>query len=354
MKSKSLLTALVLCLAASAAFGQDSSASSGSPSAATTVAVSSMPGGALDAAGIKKYLLGPGDVLDLRVYDEPQLSGQLVVNDEGKLEVPFIEEPIPALCRTDREIKKDIVTALARLIKKPQVSLRIAEMKSRPAAVVFGAVRSPSRVDMKKRARLLELLALTGGVTEQAGGNVQIFHTESVMCPEPEDEIAKPIDTYVPTDATQVAYEIYSLPDLKNGKPEANPIVRPGDIIIVQEAQPVYLTGAVKSPQGLYLRDGMQLKQALAMVGGLSKEAKASQIVIWRRKKGTSEPEKLIVNFNDIRKEKTPDIALQPYDIIDVPDGSGGARGIFKSLVMGGLMNAGTSTFSTLPLRVLY
>ncbi|HEV2863252.1 MAG TPA: SLBB domain-containing protein [Pyrinomonadaceae bacterium] len=352
MKFKSLLSALALCLAASAAFGQDSS--SGSQTAAAGVTVSPMPGGALDSVGIKKYLLGPGDVLDLRVYDEPQLSGQLVVNDEGKLEVPFIEEPIPALCRTDREIKKDIVTALARLIKKPQVSLRVAEMKSRPAAVVFGAVRSPSRVDMKKRARLLELLALTGGVTEQAGGNVQIFHTEALMCPEPEDELAKPIDVYTPTDATQVAYEIYSLPDLKNGKPEANPIVRPGDIIIVQEAQPVYLTGAVKSPQGLYLRDGMQLKQAIAMVGGLAKEAKASQIVIWRRKKGTSEPEKLVVNYNDIRKEKTQDIALQPYDIVEVPDGSGGVKGVFKGILMGGLTNAGTSTFSSLPLRVLY
>ncbi|HLM55636.1 MAG TPA: SLBB domain-containing protein [Pyrinomonadaceae bacterium] len=354
MKSKSLLTALALCLASSAAFGQDSSASSGAQSAAATVAVSSMPGAALDAAGIKKYLLGPGDVLDLRVYDEPQLSGQLVVNDEGKLEVPFIEEPIQALCRTDREIKKDIVTALARLIKKPQVSLRVAEMKSRPAAVVFGAVRSPSRVDMKKRARLLELLALTGGVTEQAGGNVQIFHTESVMCPEPEDEIAKPIDTYVPTDATQVAYEIYSLPDLKNGKPEANPVVRPGDIVIVQEAQPVYLTGAVKSPQGLYLREGMQLKQALAMVGGLNKEAKSSQIVIWRKKKGSSEPEKLIVNFNDIRKEKIPDIALQPYDIVDVPDGSGGKLNTLKSILMNGAMTGVTSSVGILPTRVLY
>jgi polysaccharide export outer membrane protein len=341
---------LALCLAAPAVLGQDSSSSP----APTINASAAAAGSPLDTMGIKKYLLGPGDVLDLRVYDEPQFSGALVVTDEGKIEVPFVEEPIPALCRTDREIKKDIVTALAKYIKKPQVSLRVTEMKSRPAAVVFGAVRAPQRIDMKRRARLLELLAFSGGVTEQAGGNIQIFHTEALMCAEPEDQIAKPIDTYTPTDATQVAYEIYSLPDLRNGKPEANPIIRPGDIVIVQEAQPVYMTGAVKSPQGLYLRDGMQLKQAIAMVGGLNREAKASQIVIWRRKKGESEPEKLIVNFNDIKKEKVKDIALQPYDIVDVPDGSGGIGNTLKGILMGGVTGAGTSTFATLPLRVLY
>jgi len=353
MKHRSLLILLALCLAAPAALAQDSS--SGSQTASASVNVSTAGGPGLDAMGIKKYLLGPGDVLDLRVYDEPQFSGPLVVNDEGKIEVPFVDEPIPATCRTDREIKKDIVAALAKYIKRPQVSLRVTEMKSRPAAVVFGAVRQPQRVDMKRRARLLELLAFSGGVTEQAGGNVQIFHTEPVMCAEPGvEDLAKPIDVFTPTDATQVAYEVYSLPDLKAGKAEANPIVRPGDIVIVQESQPVYMTGAVKSPQGIFLGGGMQLKQAIAMVGGLSKEAKASQIVIWRRKKGTPEPEKLLVNFNDIRKEKSPDIALQPYDIVEVPDGSGSIGNTLKGFLMGGVAGAATNGLGALPIRVLY
>jgi polysaccharide export outer membrane protein len=351
MKHRSLLLALALCLAAPVALAQGPSAGSQTASAS----ISPAAGAALDAMGIKKYLLGPGDVLDLRVYDEPQFSGPLVVNDEGKIEVPFVDEPIPATCRTDREIKKDIVAALAKYIKRPQVSLRVTEMKSRPAAVVFGAVRVPQRVDMKKRARLLELLAFSGGVTEQAGGNVQIFHTEPVMCAEPGvEDLAKPIDVYKPTDETQVAYEVYSLPDLRAGKPEANPIVRPGDIVIVQESQPVYMTGAVKSPQGIFLGGGMQLKQAIAMVGGLSKEAKASQIVIWRRKVGVAEPEKILVNFNDIRKEKIPDIALQPYDIIEVPDGSGSLGSTLKGFLMGGVAGAATNSLGVLPMRVLY
>jgi polysaccharide export outer membrane protein len=293
-------------------------------------------------------------VLDLRVYNEPQFNGTLIVNDEGMLEIPFVETPILAQCRSDREIKQDVVKALAKYLNKPQVSLQVREMRSRPPAVVFGAVRSPSRVQMQRRAHLLDLLATSGGITEAAGGDVQIFHTEPVMCPEPEDVVAVPVDSYKPSDPTQIGYDIYSLRGLKEGKKEANPVIRPGDIVIVQESQPVYIMGAVRSPQSLYLKDGMQLKQAIAMVGGLSREAKASAVVIWRRKKGQSEPEKMLVNYNDIKKEKKKDIELQAYDIVEVPDASGSSLNTLKSMLMGGSMGSVTSLATSLPMRVIY
>ena len=321
MKAKSVLLVLAICCvtAAAALAQQDGGGSSSSSQGGMSSAGAS--GNPMDAMGIKKYMLGPGDVLDLRVYNEPQFNGTLIVNDEGNIEVPFVEEPVRAQCRIDREIKADITKALAKYLKKPQVSLQVREMRSRPPAVVFGAVRSPSRVQMQRRAHLLALLATSGGVTEAAGSDIQIFHTEAVMCPEAEDEVmaAVPVDIYKPTDPTQIGYEIYSLRGLKDGRKDANPIIRPGDIVIVQESQPIYITGAVRSPQSLYLRDGMQLKQAIAMVGGLNRDAKSSAVVIWRRKKGESEAEKMVVNFNDIKKEKLKDIALQPYDIVDVP-----------------------------------
>ncbi len=64
-------------------------------------------------------------MLDLRVYNEPQFNGPLVVDDEGKVAVPFIEEPINAQCRSDREIKVDVVKALSKFLNKPQVNLRL-------------------------------------------------------------------------------------------------------------------------------------------------------------------------------------------------------------------------------------
>ena len=351
MKVKSVLLLLAFFCLTLAAAAQD--AGSTAPQSPTGGALAS-GAPALEGQGVKRYLLGPGDVLDLRVYNEAQFNGPLVVDDDGMLEVPFLDEPLRAQCRSDRDLRAEITTALKKYIRRPQVSLRVVQMNSRPPAVVFGAVRSPSRVSMQRRVRLLDLLATSGGVTDAAGSDVQIFHTEKLLCAEPEDLAAVPIDSYKPDDPTQVGYDIFSLYALKAGKREANPYIRPGDIVIVQEAQPVYIVGAVKSPQGLYLKNNMQLKTAFAMVGGLAKEAKAGAIVIWRRKKGQSEPEKMIVNYKEINKEKAKDIELQPYDIVDVPDNSGSIRVTMRNMFFGGAAGSITSMATSLPLRVIY
>jgi polysaccharide export outer membrane protein len=174
------------------------------------------------------------------------------------------------------------------------------------------------------------------------------------MCPDAEDLAAVPVDTVKSDDPTQPSYDVYSLLGLRAGKAEANPIVRPGDIVIVPESQPVYITGAVRQPQGIYLKEGMQLNQAVAMVGGLAKEAKASKVVIWRRKKGQVEREKMIINYNDIKDGKAKDMDLQPYDIVEVPDNSGSIGNFAKGLLMGGLGGGITNAASSLPLRVIY
>lgn len=349
MRVRRLFLALIVCAAASPALAQDAA-----PAPPPMEAPASLDGG-LDAMGIKKYKLGPGDQLELRVFNEQQFNGTLVVNDEGNIEVPFIEEPIKAMCRNDREVKADVVAALGKFLNKPQVSLRVTAMRSRQPAVVFGAVRQPSRVQMHRRARLLELLATSGGITESAGGDIQIFHTEPVMCPEPEDEIAKPIISQAPTDPTQIAYDVYNLNDLRLGKDEANPIVHPGDIIIVQEAKPIFITGSVISPQGLHLRDTTRmLTQAIAQVGGLRDQAKSDAVVIFRRKEGQADAEKIVVNYKAIRDGKAKDIALQPYDIVEVPDASGNLTNTLKNLMMG-TVRGGMSTISrTVVPRVLY
>jgi polysaccharide export outer membrane protein len=353
MKAKSVLLVLAALCSSPSALAQQGA---GSPApAASVVNTSSAGGDALDTAGVKKYLLGPGDVIDLRVFNDTQFNGMYVVNDEGTIEIPFIEKPVPAQCRTDREIKADVVKALSKYLVKPQVSLHVSEMRSRPPAVVFGAVRAPSRVQMQRKAHLLDILAFAGGVTDGAGANIQIFHPEPLLCPgQEEEDVAKPLATVAPKDATDIRYDLYSLADLKAGRPEANPLIHPGDIIIVPEAAPVYVTGAVRQPTGIYLRDGMSLMTAIAMVGGLTPDAKADTITIWRKKSGSVEPEKLVVNFNDIRKERAKDIALQAYDIIDVKDNSRSAKSVLRGMLMGGATTGVMGTVSTLPYRILY
>jgi polysaccharide export outer membrane protein len=322
MKAKSVLLMLAICcVSAAAALAQQEGGSSAPPT--TSMGSTGAPGGALDAMGVKKYTLGPGDVLDLRVYNEPQFNSTLVVDDEGNVTVPFVEEPIRAQCRIDREIKQDIMQALAKYLKKPQVSLRVSEMRSRPPAVVYGAVRNPTAFDMRRRVSLLELLARSGSVTEQASGDVQIFHTQELMCPEPEDmPVLAAVKKPAGDDALAVPFSIYKVSDLRKGVKEANPSIWPGDIVLVQEAYPIYVTGAVAQPTGLYLRRNLTLSLAVAQVGGPRKGAKTDKVRIIRTKEGASNPEILLFNLDAIKKGKQPDVALMPYDIIDVSDGS--------------------------------
>jgi polysaccharide export outer membrane protein len=150
----------------------------------------------LDVQGIKSYLLGPGDVLDVRVFGQPELSSSVQVDSDGNLSsLPFLEKPIVAKCRSDKEVQKDIAIAYSKFINNPQVSVRISERNSRQPATVFGAVRQPTRVEMKRKVRLNELMAVSGGFTERASGTIQILHTEPLMCPEAgEEQLAAPID----------------------------------------------------------------------------------------------------------------------------------------------------------------
>src|ERR1044072_2238958 len=308
----------------------------------------------VDTQGIRNYLLGPGDTVDVRVFGQPDLNAVVEVDSDGNLSaLPFLEAPISAKCRTEKDLQKEITAAYGKYLKNPQVSVRIGERKSRQPATVFGAVRQPTRVQMQRKIRLNELIVVSGGFTDRASGTIQILHTEPLMCPQPgEEALAAPIDS------TKVPFEVVKISELRAGKTQANPIVRPGDYIMVTEAEPVYITGSVIAPQGIFLRDQLTLSRALAMVGGAKKEAKISEITIWRQKPGAQDSEKVVVDYGAIRKNKAPDVFLQAYDIVDVPEASafGPSRlpTTLLGLVTGGLGSMVTQGGSTLTQRVIY
>lgn len=308
----------------------------------------------LDVQGIKSYLLGPGDVLDVRVFGQPELSSSVQVDSDGNLSsLPFLEKPIVAKCRSDKDVQKDITAAYSKFINNPQVSVRISERNSRQPATVFGAVRQPTRVEMKRKVRLNELMAVSGGFTERASGTIQILHTEPLMCPEPgEEKLAAPID------GTRIPLNIIKIADLRAGKLEANPVIRPGDYVLVTEAEPVYITGSVMSPGGVYLREDLMLSRALAMVGGARKEAKLTDVRIFRQVPGSANQQVISVDVAAIKKNQKPDVLLQAYDVIEVPEaGMFSSSRIGQTLVgaiTGGLSSAITNTGMYLPNRVIY
>ncbi len=308
----------------------------------------------VDSQGIRNYLLGPGDVLDVRVFGQPDLSAMVEIDSDGNVSsLPFLESPLPAKCRTEKALQKDIAEAYGKYIKNPQVSVRISERKSRQPATVFGAVRQPTRVLMQRKVRLNELIASSGGFTERASGTIQILHTEPLMCPQPGEEADA-----APIDGTKIPLQIVKISELRAGLPQANPIIRPGDILQVTEAEPVYVTGSVFSPQGIFLRDQLTLSRALAMVGGVRKEAKLSSVKIYRQKPGAQDQETIIVDYGAIKNNKKPDIFLQAFDVIEVPEaGIFSPSRIGQTLIgaaSGSLGNVFSSGGASLANRVIY
>lgn len=263
------------------------------------------------------YKIVPGDELEIKVLGEPQFDGRYTVDEDGKIVLAFVNKPIQASCRTERQLKDDVSTALAKYLKNPQFNLRVIEKNSAPA-VIYGEVRLPGKVEMQRRVRLLELLSFSGGWTDKAGGTVQVFHTQPIQCAEPGEDI----DPQPLTDGSNIPFKVYKLSEISSGRDDANPIIRPGDVVDVKKAPPVFVVGEVRNPpaaDSLTIPEtGMTLTDAIYRSGGLTREAKKKDVKIYRIKTGSPEREILTANLEQIKKQRQKDIALQPYDVIEV------------------------------------
>lgn len=268
----------------------------------------------------QSYKLGPGDEITGKVLGEEQFSFFATVNEEGKIDLPFADKPVAVQCRTERELRADVSSLLGKYLKEPQVSLQINK-KSHPPALIYGEVNSPTKVDVYRKATLMEFISLAAGVKEEAGGTIQIFRNVPPMCADPGDESNWTSASSNPTD---VPSRIYSLTNLRLGKENSNPIILPGDVIFVHRAVPVFVTGEVMAPQGIYLKEeGLSLTEAIAKIGGLREGAKTKEMKVYRLKPNSDpssfkDREVLTANYDLIKAGKQTDIMLRPHDIIEV------------------------------------
>ena len=312
-----------------------------------------IPASAIDDQGTGRYLVGPGDILDVRVFGQADLNSTVEVDADGNISsLPFIETPIRAKCRAEKDIQASITEAYAKYLLKPRVSVRITERRSRPPAVIFGAVRSAQRVDMRRRVRLHELLAASGGITQNASGTIQIMHTETEMCAEPAagPRPASSNTGQAPTNSDIGQLEVYQIADVKTGQERGDPFIRPGDIVIVTEGESIYITGAVVQPHEMTIKDGLTLHRAIMMSGGTTRLAKSNDVHIYRVKEGKIGSDDIKVNYDAIKKGQDKDILLQAYDIVDVRQ-----SGTFSPKALGDFfLNSVKSTAGYLPTMILY
>jgi len=262
------------------------------------------------------YLIGPGDVLSVKALGEKDFEADsITVDEDGKILIPWVNDPIIASCKTERELQADVVNLWKQYLKNPQINVRVTDRKSRPPVSVTGEVGKQAQFDLTRRTSLLEVLSAAGGWTDKSSGMVQVIRTRPPLCAGAEivDDWKKE------TGGLGVSTRLYSLAAVAQGTKESNPEILPGDIINVPQAAPVYVTGEVKKAGPIDLpASGLPLTQAIAMASGYTQDAKTKSVKIYRRKQGSAEPEVIVASLLAIRDGKEKEVMLQPYDIVEV------------------------------------
>jgi polysaccharide export outer membrane protein len=330
-------TVVLLALSLSPTFGQQQSASARSPEDPGSAANTTSSTRTDSAESDQRYRIGPGDILDIKIFNKPQFNREGVrVDPRGMIRMPLIKEEIVAACQTENQLETKITELLKEYIREPQVTVQIKEYQSEPVAVL-GAVRAPSRFQLQRRVRLLELLTFVSGPSDNAGRTVQVVHTgPRLAC----DASAR--------DAESAAAQIhsYQLNDTLRGDEKSNPYVMPGDVVSIAVADQVYVIGNVIHPTTITLTEPMTVSRAIAMAGGTGLDTKKSAIHIVRQTPGTTDKKEIVVDLDAINRHKAEDVVLMANDIIDVP-ASGGKR-LFRSL-----LGAVVPSVGQLPVRVI-
>lgn len=281
----------------------------------------------LPEAKNENYRIGPGDVIDVIVSKQTILSrAGIRVSNEGMIQLPMLDQDIPALCMTEKELATLITEKYKKYLVNPNVIVAVTQFNSTPVALI-GSVLSPIRFQLQRPMRLMEALLLSNGPNAQAGSVIQIVRINTNNC----------YQNVTPTDTPKEELLSFNLKDTLEGKEEANPFVLPGDVIRVVEADVVkigqaFIIGNVNTAKTIDLKDPVTLTQAIAMAGGTTPDAQIDKILISRRKTDSLDKTELVVSLKEIKKRKEEDIFLQANDIIEVP-GPSGTKKFLKDLI---------------------
>jgi polysaccharide export outer membrane protein len=219
----------------------------------------------------EEYLVGPQDVLNVRIYGEDKLSGRIRIDNDGSFPFEYLGR-VKAEGMTTSQIEAHLVRALGDgYLRNPQVSVEVAEYRSQ-SVFVTGEVRSPNKYSLPGNSTLMDVLTLAGSVTENAGNWVQITHVRQgaeVLGPSASAEY----DTRV------------NLRDIQTGKAQ-NIKMRDGDTIFVPKAERVWVVGYVRNPHGIVYEEGMTVFEAIAAAGGITEKGSNTRIEIVRIENG--------------------------------------------------------------------
>lgn len=260
--------------------------------------------------------LEAGDLVEVGVYNVPELTTKARVSSKGDVYLPLIDY-IHVAGLTAEEAEGVIQKRLSDggFVKNPHVTLFVDQYASQGASLL-GEVARPGVYPVPGQQRLFDLISAAGGLTEKAGRSITVTHRN-----QPGKSVTIPLSRNI-TD-----------------NPESNVPILPGDTIIVRKADLVYVVGDVGRPSGFLMDSGhVTVLQAIALAGGTTRTANLGGTRIIRR--GPSGLTETPVELKRILRAKAPDVTMQADDILFVPTS---ATKVFAGRAMEAAMQAATA-----------
>ena len=240
--------------------------------------------------------LGSGDLVEVSVYDVPEMNTKIRVNDTGDLDLPLINTVhVEGLTINDAERVIERRLQEGGFVRNPHVQVFVDEYTS-DAASLLGEVARPGAYPVLGEQSLFNMISAAGGLSDRAGKSITITHRDH-------------------PDKPETVVISHNLED----HPESNVPVYAGDTIMVRRADVIYVVGEVNRPSGFLMDNNNHLTvlQAIALAGGTDSNAKLNGARILR--KGPDGVSEIPVQLKKLLEAKSSDIPLQAEDILFVP-----------------------------------
>jgi polysaccharide biosynthesis/export protein len=309
------------------------------------------------------YRIGPQDLLDINIFEAPELNRTVRVSENGEVSLPLLGG-IHVVRLTARELENTLAAKLREFLKDPHVSVMVTAIESHPVSVI-GEVNKPGVFQVRGSKTLLEMLSMAQGLALDAGDEVLVMRnagynrgqdssalttqersgetgskdTDGIKSgTRPEDSgkngalknnatasIAGTNDAGTARGQQGETLAINLRHLLNSRDPGLNVPIYAGDIVKVTRAGIVYVVGAVKKPGGFTVKgnEQMSLLKAIALAEGLSSTSSKGHTRIIRTDEGSGKRSEIPVELGKILDGKAPDMNLQAADIVFVPNSTG-------------------------------
>jgi len=241
------------------------------------------------------YLIGPGDVLNIEVWKQPDISRDVTVSHKGEIKLPPLRK-MSVIGLSAPLLEEKLGDALSKYLIEPLVFVTIKEYNSH--RVIALGETTTGMYTLKRRTTLVEFLGQIGGLSE----NADVSHIKLIK-----------------KDGSIFTYDLNEL--FQDPQESFQAIVSGGDTMYVPplEFNKVYVLGEVKAPKSVIIKGRLTLIDAIAEAGGYTPDAVTSSVMIIRGELGSQKG--IRVNLKRILKEGDigQNIELKPGDIVYVP-----------------------------------